>query len=194
MRPEEYEDLGDEVVVAELESDGSVPDSNQRRAFLEVLLSQQTLQWMMACGSGLLVLGLVIWLWSVGIFENPLVVATVAGTATLGLLGFGMLLVQKTRYQLAGKWVTLLGAMALPLNLWLYDAQGLITLTDGGHLWIPAAICCLIYAGVARVLRDAAFVYTLVGGIVMTGMLFLADESIGRFWQWLPPTKFLSVQ
>ncbi len=192
MRAEEYEELTeDQIEIVHLQGDVPQPVAGERRAFLELLLSPQSLQWMMACGSGLLVLGLAIWLWSVGVFENSLVVAAIAGGSTMGLIGFGMAMVRKTRHQLAGRWLTLLGALALPLNLWLYDAQGIVTLAHGGHLWIPAAICCLIYAGIARILRDSTFVYTLVGGTVLTGMLFLADESIGRFWQWLPPAKFL---
>lgn len=182
----------EEIITAEI-ADDYAPNDNSRRSFIEQLLSPQTLQWMMACGSGLLMLGLVIWLWSVGIFENPVVVAVSAGAATLSLLAGGMSMILKTRHQLAGRWLTMLGAVALPLNLWLYDAQGLITLAEGGHLWIPAAICCVIYAAIARVLRDATFVYAIVGGVVLTGMLFLADQSIGRFWDWLPPAKFLIV-
>ncbi len=187
MKPDEHD-----VVVAELdESHLEASNGKPNRNFLEQLLSPQSLQWMMACGSGLLMLGFVVWLWTVGIFENPLVIATSTGVATLSVLGAGISMVRKSRYQLAGRWLTLLGALALPLNLWVYDAQGLITLADGGHLWIPAAICCFIYAGVARVLRDSTFVYTLVGGIVMTGMLFLADQTVGRFWTLMPPATFL---
>ena len=64
---------------------------------------------------------------------------------------------------------------------------------QGGHLWIPAALFCLIYAAVARVLRDSTFVYALVGGVVLTGMLFLADRSVGQFWALMPPVTFLVV-
>ena len=181
------------IIVADVIDGSSATNENTRRSFIEQLLSPQTLQWMMACGSGLLMLGVIIWLWSVGIFENPIVVAVSAGAATMSLLAGGIALILKTRHQLSGRWLTILGAVALPLNLWLYDVQGLITLANGGHLWIPAAICCVLYAGIARILRDSTFVYAIVGGVVMTGMLFLADNSIGRFWEWLPPAKFLIV-
>ena len=187
MKPEDHD-----IVLAELDDAANADTTKKlKRSFLEQLLSPQSLQWMMACGSGLLMLGFVVWLWTVGIFENPLVIAAASGAATLGVLAAGMSMIRMTRYQLAGKWLTLLGALALPLNLWLYDAQGLITLADGGHLWIPAAGCCFLYAGIARVLRDATFVYTLVGGVVMTGMLFLADQTVGRFWTLMPPATFL---
>ena len=187
MKPEDCD-----VVLAELDpSPVNTTPAKQNRSVVEQLLSPQSLQWMMACGSGLLMLGFVIWLWTVGIFENPLVIAGCSGAATLAVLAGGISMVRMTRYQLAGKWLTLLGALALPLNLWLYDAQGLVTLAEGGHLWIPAAICCFLYAGIARVLRDATFVYTLVAGIVMTGLLFLADHTVGRFFELLPPATFL---
>ena len=162
-------------------------------SFVEQLLSPLMLQRMMACGGGVLVLGFVGWLWSIGLFSNPVVVAVLIGAATLSVMGIGMAMVRFTRYQLAGNGLTLLAALAMPLNLWFYSAQGLITIEGGGHLWIPAAICCAIYAFVARVLRNPTFVYTLVGGIVLTGMLFLADQSIGRFWELLPPATLLVV-
>ena len=194
MRPD------DEIIEAELLPDSATNDEGNtnepkttRKRLVEQVLSPHALQWMMICGGGMLILGFVIWLWSVGIFENPLVVASVVGIATLGTLATGVVMVRLTRYQLAGRGIALLGSIALPLNLWLYDAQGLVTLADGGHLWIPEALCCLIYAAVARVLKDSTFVYALVGGVVMTGMLFLADETIGRFWTLMPPVTFLVV-
>ena len=190
MRPEE------EIIDAELLPDGDEQTSEPattRKRLIEQVLSPQALQWMMTCGGGMLILGFVIWLWSVGIFENPLVVASLVGAATLGTLAAGIAMVRLSRYQLAGRGIALLGSIALPLNLWLYDAQGLVTLADGGHLWIPAALCCLIYAAVARVLKDSTFVYALVGGVVMTGMLILADETVGRFWTLVPPVTFLVV-
>ena len=196
MRPEdeivEVELLPDEPVESEQALPPEPPSEPRTRLSLfEQVLNPHALQWMMICGGGMLILGFVIWLWSVGIFENPIVVASVVGAATMGTLAAGVAMVRLTKYQLAGRGIALLGSIALPLNLWLYDAQGLVTLADGGHLWVPAALCCLIYAGVARMLRDSNFVYALVGGVVMTGMLFLADETIGRIWEIMPPVTFL---
>ena len=114
------------------------------------------------------------------------------GITTLTVMGIGMALVRFTRYQLAGTGMTWLATLAMPLNLWFYAAQGLITIVDGGHLWIPAAICCGIYAFIARVLRAPLFAYTVVGGVVPTGMLFLADQTVGHFWELWPPATFLT--
>ena len=176
--------------VYEAEPVRSRPKQNAS-TLMEQLLSPQALQRMMGASGGLLVVGLVGWLWSIGIFENPIIIASTLGTITLSVLALGAWLHCRTRHQLAGSGITLLAELALPLNLWLYDAQGLITISEGGRLWIPAAVCCGIYAFIARVLRRPVFVYTLVGGIVMTGLLFLADASIGRFWQLMPPVTFL---
>ena len=48
-------ELNDEdIITAEIADEPSAPNDNSRRSFIEQLLSPQTLQWMMACGSGLL--------------------------------------------------------------------------------------------------------------------------------------------
>lgn len=163
----------------------------RRPSLLERLLSPQSLQWMMTVGGGMLVIGYVVWLWSIGIFDNPVVVAVTMGGAIAAVISVGVGMVKFSRYQLAGNGLTLLGAMAMPLQLWFYHAQHLINLNDGGHLWMPAAAFCLVYAVIARVLRNPAFVYTFVGGIVTTGMLFLADQSVNQFWNLLPQVTFL---
>ena len=162
-----------------------------KQSLIERLLSPQSLQWMMMVGGGMLVIGFVVWLWSIGLFENPMVVAVVMGGGIAALIAAGISIVKFTRYRLAGNGLTLLGAMAMPLQLWFYHAQGLINLGDGGHLWIPAAAFCLIYALIARVLRNPAFVYTLVGGVVLTGMLFFADQTVNQFWNLLTQVSFL---
>ncbi len=163
------------------------------RRLLEVLLDPRTLQGLMLVGGGLLVIGLVIWLWSVGVFANRLVVASCLGAASAALLGAGLAGFHYTRYKTASKGITLLGCLVMPLNLWFYDAQGLITLDQGGHLWIPALVCVAVYVLVARLLADPWFVHVIVGGVTMTGMLFLADRQVGRFWEIVPPSSFLVI-
>ncbi|QDU54785.1 hypothetical protein [Aeoliella mucimassa] len=163
------------------------------RTLIEYLVDPRSLQALMMTGGGLLVLGLVLWLWTCGVFANPKVLASCVGGANLALLAGGVAMVRRSRYQTAGNAMTLLACLVLPLNLWLYSAQGLITIEGGGHLWVPAVICCAIYAGVARLLKDAKFVYALVGGITMTGLLFLADNSVSHFWEVIAPSTFLVV-
>jgi hypothetical protein len=161
------------------------------RSLMEYLLDPRSLQALMITGGALLILGLVIWLWSVGVFENPIVVACSMAAVNLGVLAGGAAMVRYTRYQTAGRAMTLLACLALPLNLWFYDAQDLISIRKGEPLWVPALVCCAIYAGVARLLKDAKFVYALVAGVAMTGLLFLADDSVDRFWSVLGPSTFL---
>lgn len=168
-------------------------ESLPKLSLVERMLDPKSLHALMMSGGGLLVIGLVIWLWSIGVFENSLVVAVCLGTANFAMIGGGAALARFTRYLTAGRSIALLGCLIMPLNLWFYDAQGLITLAHGGHLWIPALVCCLIYAVVARILKDALFVYTLVGGIAMTGLLFLADQQVGRFWEIISPATLLVV-
>ena len=160
---------------------------------LQSLLDPQSLRVMMTTGGGMLVAGLVIWLWAVGVFEDPLVAACGLGVANLTLMAVGAGVVRYTRHATAGTAITLLACLVMPLNLWFYDAQGLITLRNGGHLWVPALGCCVLYAAVARLLRRPVFVYTLVAGVALTGLLILADQQVDRFWEVLAPSLFLVV-
>ena len=162
-----------------------------RQPLIERLLSPESIQRLMLVGGGLLVAGFLVWLRVWTVFKDPMVVAAAIGMLIAAIIGSGIALVRFTRYKMAGTGLAFLGALAMPLQLWFYDAQGLITLDEGGHLWIPAALFCAVYAAIARVTRNPLFIYTLVGGIVMTGMLFLADQSVNQFWNIIPQVTFL---
>ena len=82
------------------------------------------------------------------LFENKIIVASCLGVANAALLAVGILGTRFSPYQTASKALTLLACLVMPLNLWFYDAQGLITLDQGGHLWVPALVCCAIYVWV----------------------------------------------
>ena len=62
-----------------------------------------------------------------------------------------------------------------------------------GHLWLAALVCCVLYAASAVTLRDPMFVYVLMGGVALTGLLLLGDASIGRIWEIAPPATLLVV-
>ena len=85
--------------------------------------------------------------------------------------------------------ITLLACLVMPLNLWFYHANNLITI--GGNLWVAALVCCVFYLASALVLRDQLFVYVFTGGIAMTGLLMLADA--GKFWEIASPAALLVV-
>ena len=164
------------------------PVSNR---LLELLLDPRSLQHLMTFGAGLLVLGMVIWMWAVGVFENKLVVAGAMGAGTLAMLGGGWSLLRLTRYQIAGQAITLLACLVMPLNLWFYHAQNLVTLE--GHLWIAGVVCCLLYAASARLLRQPIFVYVFMLGVTLTGLLILADEHVGKLWEIAAPSTLLVI-
>jgi hypothetical protein len=163
----------------------SAPPS--RRSILEILLDPRSIQWLLASGGVLLAVGLVIWLASLGVFKNPLVVATCMGAGTLTLLAGGCGIVKLTRYQLAGRAIALLACLVMPLNLWFYHAHDLVTLD--GHLWLAAVVCCGLYAVAAAVLADPVLVYVLFAGVAMTGMMVLAD--LHRLMQVASPATLL---
>jgi hypothetical protein len=158
-----------------------------RRPLLEIILDPRSIQWFLGFGGALLVLGLVIWLATLGIFKNALVVAVCLGAANAVGLAGGWTLAGRTRYQTAGRALTLLACLVMPLNLWFYDSHHLITLD--GHLWVAALVCCVLYAASAMILRDAMFVYVLTAGVTMTGMLILAEQ--GKFWEIAAPASLL---
>ena len=160
-----------------------------RRPLWEIILDPRTIHWLLGLGGVLLVLGLVIWLATLGIFKNPVVVAFALGIANAALLGGGWAIIRFSRYQTAGRAITLLACLVMPLNLWFYHANQLITLE--GRLWAAALVCCVLYLASALVLRDQLFVYVLNGGIAMTGLLMLA--STGRFWEIASPAALLVV-
>jgi hypothetical protein len=156
-----------------------------RRSILEVLTDPHSIQWFLAAGGGLFVVGLVLLLWSLNVFQYREVTAGFLGAGTLVLLFGGWAVLAGTRYHLAGRALTLLGCLVLPLNFWYYHASGLLTT----HLWIPALVGCALYAASALWLRDPVFVPVLVAGLTLTGLLMLHDA--GKFSEIAAPAAFL---
>ncbi|WP_428303948.1 hypothetical protein [Lacipirellula sp.] len=148
------------------------PKSVAARMF-EALLDPRSIQWMLMIGGGLCVLGLIVWLVSLGVFKDPHVLAVVLGVGTLAILGAGWFVALRTRFKVAGQALTFLGCVVAPLNLWFYHAQGLLTVD--GHLWVGGVVCCLLYAATVYVLRDPLFMYAVEVGVTLTTLLLLAD-------------------
>jgi hypothetical protein len=139
----------------------------------QALLDPNSIQWILMIGGGLCVLGLVIWLVSLGVFKDPHVLAIALGIGTLAILGIGWYFALRTRFRTAGQAVTFLGCVVAPLNLWFYHAQNLITVD--GHLWVGGVVCCLLYAATVVVLHDAIFMYAFEAGVTLTTLLLLGD-------------------
>ncbi len=165
-----------------------------RRSLMEILLDPKNIQWLMVFGAVVLVVGLVIWLYTIGIFENKVFVASLMGAATIGVMAAGWVIIAKTRFQTAGRALTLLACLIMPLNLWFYHAQGLHPLTLYERIWVAALVCCALYAASAWVLRDPLFVWVFMGGIAMSSLLLLADvDGPNEFWQITHPAVLLVV-
>jgi hypothetical protein len=162
------------------------PPPLPRRSLLEILLDPRSIQWLLASGGALLVVGLLVWLAAEGIFTNRLFVAMLLGAGTGAMLLGGWTLIRFTSHEIAGRALTLLACLVMPFNVWFYDAQDLVTL---GDLWIPAVICCGLYAVSARLLRDPTFVWVFVLGVAGTGLLLLAGR--GLFWEIGSPSTLL---
>lgn len=139
----------------------------------EALLDPRSIQWMLLLGGALAVIGLLVWLISMGIFENTIVVAVFLGLGTLAILGTGWWMTLKTQFKVAGHAITFLGCVVMPLNLWFYHAQDLISITE--HLWLGGVVCCLFYFATVKILKEPKFLYAAEAGITMTVLLLLAD-------------------
>lgn len=140
---------------------------------LTALLDPRSIQWLLALGGGLMVLGGLIWLISRGALQQPLVAAAILGVGSFAVLGSGWWLALKTRYQMAGRALTFLGCVCLSLNLWFYHAQDLLPLDRG--LWMAAVVCVVVYVATVRLLRDPLFLYAVQAGVTLTAVLLLGN-------------------
>jgi hypothetical protein len=152
------------------------PTAAWTRRMLMALLDPQAIQWLLVVGGGLTVIGIIIWLASLGIFENAYVVAAALGIVNLAVLATGCLVMLKTRFQTAGRAVAFLACVTLPLNLWYYEYQGMLSLDS--NLWIAAFVICWIYIGTVYLLKDPLFVFAVEAGVTLTALLLMA--SLGR--------------
>jgi hypothetical protein len=141
--------------------------------WLEALLDPKTIHYLLGLGGALCVLGVVVWLASLGVFENAVVLgcSLIAGNAAVLLLG--VLLALKTGYRTPGNAIAFLACVLAPLNLWFLHAQNLITVAN--HLWIGGVVCCVVFAAVVRLLREPMHMYAVEIGATLTVLLLLAD-------------------
>ncbi|MCI0360833.1 MAG: hypothetical protein L0211_20330 [Planctomycetaceae bacterium] len=160
-----------------------VPVTPWPQRMMAALLDPRSIQWMMMIGGGLMVLGLIVWLVSKGIFENTLVVAATLTVGSLLVHAAGCFLALKTRFKMAGQALTFLGCILIPLNLWFYHWHGLMTLEK--NLWLGGVVCCAIYVATVLLLRDPLFMYAVEGGITLTVVLLLANQGFVSDAGWL---------
>lgn len=140
---------------------------------LEAMLDPQAIQWILTIGGGLCVVGLIIWLVSLGLFKEPLTMAALMVGTSLAVLGAGWFVALRTQHKVAGQALTFFGCVVLPLNLWYLHAQRLMTLDN--HLWMAALVCVGLYVATVRVLRDPLFLIAVQAGVTLTTLLLIAD-------------------
>ena len=181
----------DQQVAQEVPLDAEVV-SRPKRTLPEILLDPRNIQMLLTFGGALMVVGIVILLW-VNEFFTPPIVAITLGVANAALLVGGWLLLSGTKYQVAGRSIMFVACLVMPLNLWYYHSNQLITLD--GHLWVAALVISVLYAISAVVLNDEMFVYVFVAGVTLTGLLMLADlpPSPQHFWEIAKPASMLVV-
>ena len=162
---------------------------------LAAALDPRAIQWMLMLGGGLFVLGLIIWLVSIGLFDDPQTVAVALGLGSVAVLAGGWYTTLKASHKTAGHAVTFLGCVVLPLNLWFYHAQDLITLEN--HLWLGGLICVAFYVATVFLLRSPLFMYAVEAGLTLTTLLLMADlgqmNGAADFCFWLMGLAFVSI-
>ncbi len=165
------------------------PSIVQRNIF-EILLDPRNIQWLLVFGGALMVLGIVILLW-VNDYFTPPAVAVGLGVVNLAILGLGWFLMLRTRYHTAGRALTLLACLIMPLNLWYYDSNDLVTVAN--NLWMPALVISVLYFASALLLKDEIFVYVFGAGVTMSALLILAGipPSPQKFWEIAAPATML---
>jgi hypothetical protein len=163
-----------------------------RRSMMEIILDLRSIQCLLGLGGALMVVGLVILLWLNDVFTPP-VLAVVLALSNIALLSGGLATIRFSRYQLAGKALSLLSCLVMPLNLWYLHANDLITID--GHLWMCAVLISVLYGLAAVILKDELFVYVFSAGVTMTGLLILSDlpPSPQKFWEIASPATLLVV-
>jgi hypothetical protein len=168
------------------------PPVQPRRNLMEILLDPRNIQMLLAFGGALMVVGLVILLWYHDVFKRyPKYAAVGLGVVNAAVLGAGWWLLRRTRHQMAGRAVTLLACLVLPLNLWYYHTHEIFTLD--GHLWVAALVISVLYAASALVLRDELFVYVFAAGVTLTGLLILGTGEVRGLWEFARPATLLVV-
>ena len=143
------------------------------RRMMAAMLDPRSIQWMLSLGGGLMVIGIIVWLTSLGIFEEPRILAAFLISGSFGMLALGCFVVMQTKYKIAGQALTFLSCILVPMNLWFLHAQDLVTID--GNLWMGALVCCVLYVVVVYVLKDPLFLYAVEGGVTLTAVLFLAN-------------------
>ncbi len=170
--------------VAPLPTDYPRRERRPRRPLLETLADPQTIRLLLYTGAAMLVVGVVIWLRDVLYLklQEPLVQATLLAVGTVGVTVAGWLTILRTRLRFTGRALTLVGSLLVPVNFWFLVRSGLVR--DQGRAWLVCALCALLYAHTAALLREKLYVYLASVAAVATAwtLIYRAEsEAFGLY-------------
>jgi hypothetical protein len=143
--------------------------SQPRRTIAENLAEPYTLRLLLYTGAAMFVVGVVIWLRDVLYLklQEPLVQAALLITVTIALTAAGWYTILRTRQRFTGRALTLSGSLLVPVNFWFLVRSGLIA--NRGRAWVVCALCTLLYAHTAALLRERLYVYLACAASVGAG-------------------------
>jgi hypothetical protein len=147
-----------------------------QRTLLERLAEPRTLRLLLYMGSGMLVVGIIIWLRDLLYLklQEPIVQAGLLATATAALIASGWYTILRTRQRWTGRALTIAGSLLVPVNFWFLVRSGLIE--NHGRAWVVCAVCALLYAQTAAILRERLYVYmAAVASVAILWALILRD-------------------
>ena len=163
------------------------PPASQRkpsRALLEMLAEPHTIRILLYTGAAMLVVGVVIWLRDILYLKlkEPIIQAVLLAIGTVAVTACGWFTTLRTRLHLTGRALTLIGSLLVPINFWFLVRSHLIE----GHsrAWLVCALCTLLYAQTAALLRERLYVYLASIASVATAwtLVFRAErEAIGLY-------------
>jgi hypothetical protein len=138
------------------------------RTLLETLSDPHNLRLLLYTGAAMIVVSVVLWLRDVLYLklQEPLVQAGLLALATLAFMGCGWYAILRTRQKLTGRALTLVGSLLVPINFWFLVRSGLIA--NNGRAWMVCALCALLYAHTALLLREKLYVYLAAAGSIAT--------------------------
>ncbi|MGB7922052.1 MAG: hypothetical protein WCF57_02280 [Pyrinomonadaceae bacterium] len=130
-----------------------------RRTLIETLADPYTLRLLLYTGAAMLVVGIVIWLRDVLYLklQEPVVQAALLAFGTISVTAAGWYTILRTRQRLTGRALTLIGSVLVPINFWFLVRSGLIA--NNGRAWVVCALCAMLYAHTAALLRERLYIY-----------------------------------
>jgi hypothetical protein len=108
--------------------------------------------------------------------QEPLVQAALLAIGTIIFTVSGWLMILRTRVLLTGRALTLTGSLLVPINFWFLARSGL--LEKGAQAWLVCALCALLYATTAAILREKLYVY--LAGLAAVATLWAIIYRVER--------------